>query len=167
MIKDIIQIGRGGPVIYWLKGNHEPREAEHLLECLQETVRDTNFTLVALNIDDWNGELSPWPGNDPMGGEGGFAGNGKKTLDELLEIISKQPDAGNKKKFLIGYSLAGLFALWTMYKTDAFDGAACCSGSLWFDGWETFAREHTIAGGCDIYLSLGGKEDKTANPVMV
>ncbi|ERL11412.1 hypothetical protein HMPREF1248_0438 [Coriobacteriaceae bacterium BV3Ac1] len=32
--------------------------------------------------------------------------------------------------YISGYSLAGLFALWSLYQTDIFKGAACVSGSL-------------------------------------
>ena len=35
---------------------------------------------------------------------------------------------------IAGYSLAGLFALYALYKTDAFTRVASMSGSLWFPG---------------------------------
>lgn len=35
---------------------------------------------------------------------------------------------------IAGYSLAGLFALYALYKTDVFTRVASMSGSLWFPG---------------------------------
>lgn len=64
------------------------------------------------------------------------------------------------------YSLAGLFALWTAYETDIFSAIASCSGSLWFEQWDEYVLHHQIKHESNIYLSLGGKEEKTKNPVM-
>ena len=64
------------------------------------------------------------------------------------------------------YSLAGLFALWTAYETDIFSAIASCSGSLWFEQWDEYVLHHQIKHKSNIYLSLGGKEEKTKNPVM-
>lgn len=66
----------------------------------------------------------------------------------------------------MGYSLAGLFALWAAYECDCFSGIICCSGSLWFQDWDIYVEEHTLHSKCKIYLSLGGREEKTKNKVM-
>jgi predicted alpha/beta superfamily hydrolase len=47
-----------------------------------------------------------------------------------------------------------------------FDGAASCSGSLWFPGWDSFCHTAQAPAGSIVYLSLGGKEEKTRNPAM-
>ena len=52
------------------------------------------------------------------------------------------------------------------FGTEAFAGIACCSGSLWFKDWDIYMREHTLKRKCSVYLSLGGKEEKTKNAVM-
>ncbi|MFR9100684.1 MAG: alpha/beta hydrolase-fold protein, partial [Anaerostipes hadrus] len=72
----------------------------------------------------------------------------------------------DREIYLIGYSLAGLFALWTAYETDIFSAIASCSGSLWFEQWDEYVLHHQIKHESNIYLSLGGKEEKTKNPVM-
>ena len=64
-----------------------------------------------------------------------------------------------------GYSLAGLFALWSAYETDLFDGVAAASPSVWFPGWIGHAETNAVKAG-KVYLSLGDKEEKTRNPVM-
>ena len=68
---------------------------------------------------------------------------------------------------IAGYSLAGLFALYAMYRCDAFDRAASISGSLWYPHFREFAAEHEMPRRPDrIYLSLGDKEKKTRHPLL-
>ena len=63
--------------------------------------------------------------------------------------------------------MAGLFALYSLYKTDMFAGAASCSGSLWFPGFKEFVSDNSFAGTpSKIYLSLGDREGLTKNQVM-
>ena len=47
-----------------------------------------------------------------------------------------------RRRFLCGYSLAGLFALWAVYQTDFFAGTAAVSPSVWYPGWLGYAEEH-------------------------
>ena len=64
-----------------------------------------------------------------------------------------------------GYSLAGLFALWSVYNSERFSAAAAASPSVWFPKWDDYMRTHTPKADC-VYLSLGNKEEKTKNKVM-
>ncbi|MBR6090395.1 MAG: hypothetical protein IKP86_10705, partial [Anaerolineaceae bacterium] len=64
-----------------------------------------------------------------------------------------------------GYSLAGLFSLWSVYQTDIFSAAAAVSPSVWFPGWMEYAQTRQPRTG-KIYLSLGVKEEKTRNKTM-
>ena len=97
-------------------------------------------------------------------------GQGARTLKWLLEegvpYIDRTYNVKEQEHWLAGYSLAGLFALWSAYECDIFSGIACCSGSLWFKDWDIYMREHTLKRKCSVYLSLGGKEEKTKNAVM-
>lgn len=96
-----------------------------------------------------------------------FDGQGARTLKWLLEegvpYIDRTYHVKEQEHWLAGYSLAGLFALWAAYECDTFSGIACCSGSLWFKNWDIYMREHTLKRKCSVYLSLGGKEEKTKN----
>ena len=74
-------------------------------------------------------------------------------------------DEQNKTYIIGGYSLAGLFALWAAYQTDAFKGVAAASPSVWFPGFVEYMKENSIRAD-SVYLSLGDKEEKTRNPVM-
>lgn len=155
------QIGRGGPSVFWGTGAHETPEA------LIERLEGQNLLLVAYQAEDWNRCFSPWPAPPAFGSEG-FAGEGVRTLRWLTDECVPQIAArfGAREKLLCGYSLAGLFSLWAFYETGAFAGAASCSGSLWFPGWQDYMRGKAAPPGSRVYLSLGEREERTKNRAM-
>ena len=127
------------------------------------------FLFAAFKINDWNGELSPWAA-PPVRGDEPFSGGADKTLkfisEELIpELREKYLLSPGIKIVVGGYSLAALFSLWAVYKTDIFYGAAAASPSVWFEGWREFAEENRPHAE-KIYLSLGNKEEKTRNRIM-
>lgn len=129
------------------------------------------FTLVAIGGLDWNRELSPWACDGTVRDSEPFGGQAAGFLDELLNQIIPQVESSlpcpPSWRGIAGYSLAGLFSLWTLWQTDAFERAASASGSLWFPGFIDYAHEHTMAVTPDsAYLSLGKKETKTPNRMM-
>ena len=68
---------------------------------------------------------------------------------------------------IAGYSLAGLFAVYSGYKTDMFSKIASASGSFWFPNFVKFVQENNISINVDkIYFSLGNKESKVRNQVL-
>ena len=120
------------------------------------------FTLVAFRISDWNMELSPWRAPAVFGRED-FGEGASKTLCYVLdELVTRFK--GNRY-CLGGYSLAGLFALWSSCQTDKFDGIVAASPSVWFPKWIEYATDNKPLTE-SIYLSLGDKEEKTKNSVM-
>ncbi len=146
-------------VLIQMVGDHDLAIIENEVRTIAEkSVED--FCLVALKVDNWNHDLSPWNAPAVFGNEA-FGNGAGETLARVLDEIS---DPG-KKYYIGGYSLAGLFALWTVYQTDKFEGVAAVSPSIWFPGFLDYMREnrnHTNS----VYLSLGDKEEKTKNPVM-
>ena len=118
------------------------------------------FCFLALKVGDWNGDLSPWEAPAVFGNEG-FAGRAKETLEEVKKLCSKK----DRTYIIGGYSLAGLFAIWSAYNTDIFSGVAAASPSVWFPDFTKYMMQGTIHTG-SVYLSLGDREDKTKNPVM-
>ena len=129
------------------------------------------FTLVAIGGLDWNRELSPWACDGAVRDSEPFGGQASEFLDELLNQIVPQVESSlpcpPSWRGIAGYSLAGLFSLWSLWQTDAFDRAASASGSLWFPGFIDYARERTMTATPDAaYLSLGKKETKTPNRMM-
>ena len=49
-----------GPIILWVMYPHRGDELEHTADSIRELVGEEQFTLVAIQIDDWNRDLSPW-----------------------------------------------------------------------------------------------------------
>ena len=129
------------------------------------------FTLVAIGGLDWNRELSPWACDGTVRDAEPFGGQASGFLDELLNRIIPKVELSLPLpptwRGIAGYSLAGLFSLWALWQTDAFDRAASASGSLWFPGFIDYAHEHTMPNTSGaVYLSLGKKETKTPNRMM-
>ena len=76
----------------------------------------------------------------------------------LLPYI--QDNQHPKDLILGGYSLGGLFALWSVTRTDAFDAVFAGSPSLWMEGWNEYADAHPLKVRY-AYMSLGDKEECT------
>ena len=140
-------------------GDHDlPLIENEIAEIRRRT--ETPFRLTAVKVESWNRDLSPWTAPAVFGDED--FGDGAAAL--LREILPLCADEG-KRYFIGGYSMAGLFALWSACRTDVFSGAAAASPSLWFPGFSAYMKEKGL--GCEtVYLSLGTREEKTRNPVM-
>lgn len=121
---------------------------------------DLSLRLIAVSINNWNNDLSPWEAPAVFGKEN-FGGDASRTLGELLKLC----DDKGKKYYIGGYSLAGLFALWAAYQTDIFDGVAAASPSMWFPGFDDYMKKSEIKTDT-VYLSIGDREEKARNPVM-
>ena len=121
---------------------------------------DTSFQLIAVKVNSWNKDLSPWKAPAVFGNEG-FGDGAADTLSEILQYTADS----SKSYYIGGYSLAGLFALWAAYQTDVFKGAAAASPSIWFPHFTEYMQKSEIKTG-SVYLSLGDKEAKTRNAVM-
>ena len=131
---------------------------------------DRNFSLVAFKIEDWNSELTPWE-MPLLRGKGNFRDGAAGTLEfiknDLILSLSEYINTENKeiKYILGGYSLAGLFSLWSVYQTDIFEGIAAVSPSVWYKGWiEYVEAEKPLSE--KIYLSLGDTEEKTKHQIL-
>ena len=122
-----------------------------------------DFLHIALKVDDWNAELSPWKA-DPVYKNKGFDGKAEETFRFMMDIV--QPFLGGERHlYLGGYSLAGLYALWAAGKTEVFTGVAAVSPSVWFPGFREYLAETGVKTG-HVYLSLGKKESHNRNPLL-
>lgn len=140
-------------------GDHDLAGLEAEVAEIQR-LANKEFRLLAVKVDDWNQDLSPWPAPAVFGNED-FGNGAGETLTEILEVCQDE----DKVYYLGGYSLAALFSLWAAYQTDRFAGIAAASPSIWFPGFVNYMKSHAIR--CsNIYLSLGDKEEKTRNAVM-
>ncbi|MBO7530419.1 MAG: alpha/beta hydrolase, partial [Lachnospiraceae bacterium] len=145
-------------------------EWKHIAGAL-DSLGVTSYSMLAVTGSEWNKDLSPWDAAAVFKGEPDFTGGADDYLKRLTEEIV--PGAINEHglkpsaTYIAGYSMAGLFALYSLYKTGMFDGAASCSGSLWFPGFKEYVFENDlIASPSKIYMSLSDREAKTKNKVM-
>lgn len=157
--------GNDYPIIYM----HASDEKE--TDAIWELLGKKDLILVCIQGIDWNKYMSPWPAKRVFKDGDDFAGKADVYIETLTNIIV--PEVENTiifeitKRGLIGYSLSGLFALYTLYKTDIFSLIGSMSGSLWFNGWIEYIQGSSLKAWPDkIYLSLGDKESKTRNELM-
>lgn len=142
---------------------HDSELLDKEIELIKELAPSAPFTLAALLIEDWNADLSPWQAPAVFGSDN-FGCGAAETLSFITDSLLPRLDC-KKPCFLGGYSLSGLFALWSAYQTDIFDGIAAVSPSVWFQGWESYMATHPIKTQ-KVYLSLGDREEKTRNKTM-
>ena len=119
----------------------------------------------------WNQELSPWPIETVVSKNDNFAGMADQWLPlltgEVLPQVEQLLDAPPAWRCLAGYSLAGLFAVWTAYQCDLFTRILSASGSMWYPGWLEYAHEHQLAAPLQgAYLSVGEQESTARNAVL-
>ena len=130
---------------------------------------DVPFSLLAFSVAEPYEELSPWDA-PPVFGNTAFGHGAGETLTFIeKELVPKATEECGLPQslplILGGYSLAGLFALWTAWQTDAFSAIAAASPSVWFPDWLDYARQDRPKTKA-VYLSLGDREWRTRNPVM-
>ena len=150
-------------ILIQMVDSHSIQMIESETELIRKLSGRDDFRLVACQVDDWNRDLSPWEA-PPVFGKEGFGGKAEKTLQDLKESVLSRCGQADRK-FIGGYSLAGLFALWAAYREDSFEGVAAASPSVWFPGFVDMAERERILTK-KVYLSLGDKEEKAKNLVM-
>ena len=130
---------------------------------------DCNLLVVG-NLN-WDHDMTPWycpplSENDTpcTGGADAYL---ELLLNEIIPAAREQIKGEPAHLGIAGYSLAGLFAVYAMYKTDMFDRVASMSGSLWFPDFKEYCMAHEIKHKPEkLYLSLGDKEAKSRNKVL-
>lgn len=137
---------------------------------IYKLVQNENIILVSIEVSDWNSELSPWFSKKVFAKADDFSGmayNLLKTIEnDIVTEVEKTLNITANHRTLIGYSLAGLFALWAGYQTNIFQSFGSISGSLWFEGFVDFVKSNNLGRHVNkIYISLGDKESNTKNPV--
>ena len=129
------------------------------------------FNLVTISGLHWNQELSPWAVDTVVSKDDNFAGEADQWLpmltDEVVPQVEQLLDAPPVWRILAGYSLAGLFAVWTVHQCDLFTRILSASGSMWYPGWLEYVLTHEpVAQLQGIYLSVGDKESTSRNAVL-
>jgi len=130
---------------------------------------DFNFLIIS-NLQ-WNSDMTPWECPPLNKKDAPFSGGADRYLDLLCTEIIPQAYTMIKgdPSFtgIAGYSLAGLFALYTLCQCTLFDRAASMSGSLWYPHFTEYVLSHSMQKMPDqLYLSLGDAEAKTKHPLL-
>lgn len=129
------------------------------------------FNMAAISNLNWDDDMSPWAippiskNDTPCGGK----------ADEYLDMLNSEiiPNVlgeldGNPAYIAVaGYSLAGLFALYSAFNCDTFSAVASASGSMWLPDFVDYVKNSDISKlPKTIYFSLGDKESKVRNKIL-
>ena len=156
---------------------------------LETAGRRYGVKLVLLPQADWNNDLTPWSAEPVFKKGKAFGGNAEAYLQrlesEILPGIEAELGIVPDERWILGVSLAGLFAVWAAAantgrntrresgresgreasRSGLFARIAAISGSFWYPGFPQWLREQPLAPGLKaVYLSLGRKEAEGKNP---
>ena len=129
------------------------------------------FTLVAISDLGWNHDMVPWDSPPAFKNAAPCTGGADDYLrlltEEIIPTVEKKITGCPCWRGIAGYSLAGLFALYSIYQTELFSCVGSMSGSLWFSGMKEYIFSHEPKRWPDhMYFSLGDKESRTRNTVL-
>ncbi len=140
-----------------------------LEECRKQQTKE--FNLLTISSLHWDEELSPWPSRPIVMKDDHFTGEAnallslieKEILPWTYTCLETKPDS----VILCGYSMGGLFSLYSMYNSVSFDKCGCISGSVWYPNFHEYCLSHKFRRKPQaIYFSLGDKETKVSNPYL-
>ncbi|MBR1850389.1 MAG: hypothetical protein IJ789_03350 [Bacteroidales bacterium] len=145
-----------------MTSSHQSEELQS--EAAAITAAGVPFVLLAVCVDDWEYDLMPWP--EPAVSRRPEVGLGaEKTLQFVVGELLPTLPWRHLPVVLGGYSLGGLFALWTSRQTGVFQAIAAASPSLWAGDWPTYAERYPSNARLT-YLSLGDREERSRNHTM-
>ena len=138
------------------------KESEHAW--LDSMAEEFHCNFVVISGIDWDNELTPWKA--PGLKAGVFGGKAQQFLDSLkgdFFTIENSMRLNRQKRYLVGVSLSGLFAVWATAKENLFEGVGSVSGSLWYDGFLEWMKGEKDFHCSRYYFSLGEKEKEGKN----
>ena len=162
-LSDYKLFGPGEPQVIILQPAFS--EAEDVMEPLPgilQKLTGVSFLFCQFIVPHPDDLLTPWPAPG-LSEKRPFGGKASETLEFITGDLLPHIFGKIKLPLILGgYSLAGLFALWCAYQTDAFDAVVSVSPSLWYDKWiEYISHRRPLTR--NIYLSLGIEEPKGRN----
>ncbi|MBE5826600.1 MAG: alpha/beta hydrolase [Butyrivibrio sp.] len=135
------------------------------------SMTDKKVNLAVISDINWDDEMSPWEcpplskNDSPC--TGGADKYINKLIDSIIPAIKEELAVEPEYIAIAGYSLAGLFAIYSLYKTDIFSRAVSASGSLWFPDFVEYTNKNDFVRKPDkVYFSLGDKEARTRNGLL-
>ena len=147
-------------IIYVLLPHRLPAEE---LTAIEELSTRFETNIVAISEMDWNNDMTPWKA--PAVKEGEFGGRASQFLDglkgDIFFNLENSLQIRNAKRYLIGLSLSGLFAVWAGAMQPLFKGVGSISGSFWYDGFAEWILKQEDLKCVRYYVSMGDKEKET------
>ncbi len=145
-------------------------EGKNVFEKCNE-LKCNEFILLSISNLDWNNDMTPWfapkLNNNNVDCLGKADDYIKLLLDKIIPKIKNELNLTIKYFAIAGYSLGGLFAVYSAYKTNLFQRIASASGSFWYPNFVEFVKKNKISTNIDrIYFSLGNRESKVRNQVL-
>ncbi len=164
------------PVLLCLGGDEFTEQFSQIEQLLLSAIQKGEcrpFIVSSYLPQSWEIEYTPWPAPSLFKKAASFEGGAEETLswtlkDWIPHVITMFGLQESKTEFYcMGYSLAGLCALWMLHESTRFSGCVCCSGSLWYDNWVDYINGHEVpCRNSRIYLSLGDEEANARNKRM-
>ena len=148
---------------------YENNDEQLLMACQKNGCPE--FSLVYVTNVRWEEELSPWKAEKIFSDRDTFAGEADTYLTFLVQEILPYTSIILKEQItdicIAGYSMAGLFSLYALYRTPVFSQAVCVSGSVWYPDFTEFCEKTEMKSMPEtIYLSIGDRERYTKNPYV-
>jgi len=141
-------------------------QADEVRNWLRGVRERLGITAVMLPAVDWNDDLTPWPAAPVFRKGKPFGGRAEEYLSrlerEIIPGIEAEMGIVPDERWMIGVSLAGLFAVWAAARTDLFSRIGSVSGSFWYPGFVEWLSEQKVYAK-SAYISLGDKEADSKN----
>ena len=157
-ISEYQRYGKGNRYVYIIGG-------EEFVSSFLLSYPDTVF--VSIKVEDWNRYLSPYRAENPFRKGDYFSGEADALLasicNELICIVEKDEEV--KERYLVGYSMGGLFSLYASSISDLWKGVGSVSGSLWYEKFDDYLSSRPLKIE-KVYLSLGRREKESRNKVL-
>lgn len=130
-----------------------------------------DFSFVGIENLDWYHDMSPWKIPAVLGIKqvctGGALDYMKMFVEEIIPSVESYLQHDISWRGLVGYSLAGLFSLYTFYYSDLFSRMASISGSFWYPEILSYVLGHNFKRKPEVmYFSLGDRESRDSKSIV-
>ena len=152
--------GAGRPLV-WLHASPEAGREIHAR-------MDIPCALACVDGAQWERDFTPWPAERVFARGAGFYGGAPAYLTSFAALVERTEQRlafPVTERYLTGYSLAGLFAVYAWLQGLPLDGIGSFSGSLWYDGFAEWAMAKD-ARPVSLVMSVGDREKRARNARM-
>lgn len=131
-----------------------------------------NMIIVSIVSENRLSELTPWPAKALHPKFLDFGGKADEFIHDIENQLKPEIDKryrtlkGPESTGITGYSLGGLFAIYSAYHTKIFGSIASMSGSFWYPDFLIYVKEHSMLNiTARLYLSSGDSEGLGHNDI--